>query len=1147
MLIDSRSIFCSSLIFSLLSASGFALTTYVVSDPGDSAPNAGGAPGDLRYALNQMYAQTLPGPYQVEFRVSKVSLQATLPMVVNPATFVGNGVTIDGGILYRGFFINGTFDANPIILQNMTFQNCIAQGAAGGNGNDGGGGGGGALGAGGAIFVARANVLLENVNLGVPGAGNSAKGGSGGAANGNSTAGFGGGGGGGGLGGNGGNGGRGGTAGGMGGGGGGGGYSGNGGVGGSATTSEMCGGGGGGGSADGGAGESVNLGGGGGGGGPILGAVGGTAGGNGSAVLGFGGGGAGANSTMLGGGDGGGPGGGAGNPSLGGGGGGGGPFGTSPNAAFQGGASNYGGTSGSPSGLGGGAGGGGGQSSGQSGFGGWAYSLSSCGGGGSAGGGSAAGTMCPTLPAYGAAGGNSTTGGGGGSGGGSSFAGSCVAAYGGGGGSGGNSGTVFAAPPCMPPIPIAGSGGFGGGGGGAGANGIIDIAGGGDGGIGGAGGGGGANMGTGGLGGFFAGNGGAGTATTGGPGGGGNGFGGGLYFASGSIQFIGTCVTNSNSTASGAAGGFGATGGIPAGDDVFLPYFGNIVFDPTDPADAITISGSMVDQESLIPIGGGAQVTVQGSGNVKFLGNNQYRGLTTVTSGTLTIDGSISNDLLVLLGGTTKGMGTVFGHGEIMGRVIPETSISTYTFGSLTLDPSSLTGIEISPSQASLLNVINNASVAGTLNVIQDPPLSNYPPSNDYVIIHAGGIITGNYSSITGGAQGFHFSTFLADPQTLILHYGNISTEGLSGNALTLANYLNSNAPTFSPAFNSLESLTGQALKKAINSVSPVRDSLGTFATQNTVFSFNELIKSRLSDRRDMRCLIFVNPEEKNSCCCCEPEWDISGWLGALVEYSHQNAQDQTPAFSFTSEGVLAALDYSGDGGVVGGGFGYGSTQIDHAGRAHINQYYGTFYGMVAFDYFYADFALWGGYHQINNKRHISFPGFDATAKANIHGWQFSPHLELGFSKPMNWGGYEPFVGLDWVNNWENGFKEKGADGLNMKITSRYSSLLRSEIGARIYETFCFNWCWLVLKEKLSYVNKTTFGTGKVTASLIGGFPGSFTVNTFDETQNLASIGFEILLDPTDDWYPYFSLEYAGEYGSGFQSHEGILKIVKQF
>ena len=98
-----------------------------------------------------------------------------------------------------------------------------------------------------------------------------------------------------------------------------------------------------------------------------------------------------------------------------------------------------------------------------------------------------------------------------------------------------------------------------------------------------------------------------------------------------------------------------------------------------------------------------------------------------------------------------------------------------------------------------------------------------------------------------------------------------------------------------------------------------------------------------------------------------------------------------------------------------------------------------------------------------------------------------SPHLELGGDIDRSWGGFEPFVAFDFVNTWAEGFKEHGADSMNMKQKDHFSSMLRSSAGLRIYE----NWTWksgtLLLKQQAAYVNRKMFHTGDVNAAIVGG------------------------------------------------------------
>ena len=81
-------------------------------------------------------------------------------------TIIGNGGTIDGGYSasvagsgYRGLFVY----AGSVTVQNLTIQNTVARGGAGGSGALGGGGG---MGAGGGLFIASAGtVTLAGVSF----------------------------------------------------------------------------------------------------------------------------------------------------------------------------------------------------------------------------------------------------------------------------------------------------------------------------------------------------------------------------------------------------------------------------------------------------------------------------------------------------------------------------------------------------------------------------------------------------------------------------------------------------------------------------------------------------------------------------------------------------------------------------------------------------------------------------------------------------------------------------------------------------------------------------------------------------------------------------------------------------------------------
>ena len=134
----------------------------------------------------------------------------------------------------------------------------------------------------------------------------------------------------------------------------------------------------------------------------------------------------------------------------------------------------------------------------------------------------------------------------------------------------------------------------------------------------------------------------------------------------------------------------------------------------------------------------------------------------------------------------------------------------------------------------------------------------------------------------------------------------------------------------------------------------------------------------------------------------------------------------------------------------------------------------------------------------------------------------------------------------DWVANWEDGFNEHGAGDLNMGQEDRFCSLVRGEAGFRFHEIAQFQWGCLVFREKGSYSYQKAFHTGEITAFLIGS-PGSFTVNTLTSAQNLGVFQFSMLYLSSNPRAPYVDVRYQGEFGSRYQSHQGILEIGTKF
>ena len=105
-------------------------------------------------APNIAYSITFTASFTLTTDLYAINLAGGSTVTIN-----GAGFTLDGGGKYRGFFDY----AGGLTLENLTIQNTIATGGAGGSGAEPGGGGGGL---GGGLFVASgASATLSNVTF----------------------------------------------------------------------------------------------------------------------------------------------------------------------------------------------------------------------------------------------------------------------------------------------------------------------------------------------------------------------------------------------------------------------------------------------------------------------------------------------------------------------------------------------------------------------------------------------------------------------------------------------------------------------------------------------------------------------------------------------------------------------------------------------------------------------------------------------------------------------------------------------------------------------------------------------------------------------------------------------------------------------
>jgi autotransporter-associated beta strand protein len=564
--------------------------------------------------------------------------------------------------------------------------------------------------------------------------------------------------------------------------------------------------------------------------------------------------------------------------------------------------------------------------------------------------------------------------------------------------------------------------------------------------------------------------------------------------------------------------------------------------------------------------GASGGTTKAGGGNFVLGSGGTFTGDMSVTDGTLTVNGTHDGDVTVQDGANLKGTGTVTSDVTINdgGSITPGNSIGTITLGTLSLEGGAITNIELDPLESSVIDVTGLADINGTVNLIQQP--GAYGNSGRYEILTAGSL-TGQFDPvITGAFSNLDFSFDYSTANSVFINYINtgINTYGLTGNMLLFANYLNESASR-SLEFNLLASLSGEALVNGINSASPARNVFGTYVITQTLFSFSHLLNNYLGGKRfslsevspklltqgwnqDSLEASIVEVQCKKSLKKCQSGVDF--WITGFGDFARQQAESQNAPFDFTSQGILVGLDYkSVDNWLFGGAFAFAGSLVtidEGMGQSTIYDWMGSLYGYYSWENISLEGAIWGGGNQIENDRNIAYATLYRTAHSDVHGWQIAPHIEamVMFSNPYTY--LEPYLALDYVFNWQGEYLETNGGNLNMKVQRQTSSMLQTEVGIRFLQQVENPSIAVSFKEEMAFVNQVPFEIGNITAALVG-IPQTVSLASLSESQNLASIGFTFLVQPTEERDMGVTLGYHGQFGPQYIFNEVMLTLIKEF
>ncbi len=264
-----------------------------------------------------------------------------------------------------------------------------------------------------------------------------------------------------------------------------------------------------------------------------------------------------------------------------------------------------------------------------------------------------------------------------------------------------------------------------------------------------------------------------------------------------------------------------------------------------------------------------------------------------------------------------------------------------------------------------------------------------------------------------------------------------------------------------------------------------------------------------------------------------------------LRQVSNQGA----PGFHSRVAGLMIGMDHkiSYDT-IVGVTFGYARTNVSfdaNAGASRVDDKFATLFGTWFRNNWYLEGSLLGGMETYRSSRNVGVNilgvnvGPSNMYAMNRHGgYEISPHVGAGYTFNMRDSKLQVYAGFDYVYVGQQGYRETGADPLNLTIKRSRASMVRSEGGldlSKAYEYKNFKW---TPGFKLSVVNKKPIKKGLIQTSAEGTFE-STTVTTTN-----ISPGIESTVEFADGYF--VSGSWTGEFGSQYNSQEASVKFTKK-
>jgi outer membrane lipase/esterase len=241
-----------------------------------------------------------------------------------------------------------------------------------------------------------------------------------------------------------------------------------------------------------------------------------------------------------------------------------------------------------------------------------------------------------------------------------------------------------------------------------------------------------------------------------------------------------------------------------------------------------------------------------------------------------------------------------------------------------------------------------------------------------------------------------------------------------------------------------------------------------------------------------------------------DKRWSV--FASGYAHFVHQGARTSHPGFDYTTAGAVVGADYRISKNVLFGlstGFASTSADLDQLG-SHADVQGVSVGGYASFfdlEGLYGNAMFFYGFNSYDADRNIAFGDLFRRAHSETDGGQVN--ASIGGGKDFRWGPLTigPSGSLQYVHLGVDGFTEKGADSLNLRVRDQEQDSLRLAVGGRLSHAFKFSWGNLAPEFRAKYLHEFLDGSRGITSQFYGSGAGAFTVHAGERGRDSALLG----------------------------------------